>query len=78
MTDLTALARWLILAGLGLALIGGLIWLIGRSGLPLGQLPGDFRLETDGISCFFPLASMLLISLFLTVLLNLILRWFGK
>lgn len=78
MPDWTALARWTILTGLALVLVGGLIWLIGRSGIPLGRLPGDLRIQTDQISCFAPLASMLLISLVLTVILNVIMRWLGK
>jgi len=78
MPDWTAFARWTILTGLALVLVGGLMWLIARSGLPLGRLPGDLRIQTDQISCFAPLASMLIISLVLTVVLNIILRWLGK
>ncbi|MER3457766.1 MAG: DUF2905 domain-containing protein, partial [Chloroflexota bacterium] len=40
----------------------------------LGNLPGDIRIERDGFSCFFPLATSILLSLLLTVILNLILR----
>jgi len=78
MPDWTAFARWTILTGLALVLVGGLMWLIARSGLPLGRLPGDLRIQTDQFSCFAPLASMLIISLVLTVVLNIILRWLGK
>jgi len=78
MPDWTAFARWTILTGLALVLVGGLMWLIARSGFPLGRLPGDLRIQTDQISCFAPLASMLIISLVLTVVLNIILRWLGK
>lgn len=78
MPDWTVLARWTMLAGVALVLLGGLIWLLGRSGLPLGQLPGDIRFQSGQVSCFVPLASMLLISLVLTVVLNVIVRWLGK
>ncbi len=78
MPDWTTLARWTILTGLGLVLLGGLIWLVGRMGIPLGRLPGDLQFHTGRISCFVPLATMLVISLVLTVVLNVIVRWLGK
>lgn len=78
MPDLTQLARWLIVFGLGLAVLGGLIWLIGRTGLPLGRLPGDIRFESGGLTCIVPLATSLLLSVILTIALNLVLRWLGK
>jgi hypothetical protein len=72
--DINALARWLIIAGLVLAGIGGLLWASSRLGVPLGRLPGDFRFQSNGFTCFFPLASTLLISILLTFIVNLILR----
>jgi hypothetical protein len=70
MPDLGTLGKWLIVAGLGLALIGGGLWLAGRAGLPLGRLPGDIRIERPGFSFYFPLASCLVVSLLLTALVN--------
>ncbi len=78
MPDLTQLARWLIVFGLGLALLGGLLWLVARTGLPLGRLPGDLRFQSGGLTCIVPLATSLLLSLILTILLNIALRWLGK
>jgi hypothetical protein len=78
MPEWNALARWTILAGLGLTILGGLIWLVGRTNLPLGRLPGDIRIQTGQMSCFIPLASMLLVSLVLTALVNIIIRLLGK
>jgi hypothetical protein len=74
MLDLSGLGRILLVFGIGLAGFGGLLWLLGKTGLPLGRLPGDIRIEVSGFSCFFPLASAILLSLILTLLLNLILR----
>ncbi len=78
MSDLTQLSRWLIIFGLGLAALGGLIWLIARTGLPLGRLPGDIRFESGGLTCIVPLATSLLLSVILTIALNVVLRWLGK
>ena len=74
MPDLTTLARWLVLAGLVLAGIGGLLWVLSRLGVPLGRLPGDFRFQSGGFTCFIPLATSILLSLLLTLILNLISR----
>jgi hypothetical protein len=74
MPDPNSLARWLIVLGLGMAATGVIVWLFGRSGIPLGRLPGDLRFTFGGGSCFLPLATSLILSLLLTLLLNLILR----
>ena len=78
MFELTAIGKWLFLAGLGLAVAGGLIWLGGRFGLPLGRLPGDIRIERDGGTFYIPLATSILISLLLTIGLNIIIRLFRR
>jgi hypothetical protein len=68
------LGKWIMVAGLALVVVGGLFWLLARAGLPLGQLPGDFHFERGNLTCFFPLASMLLLSLLLTLAINLLQR----
>ncbi len=74
MADLQAIARWVFLAGLLLVVLGAILWLLAGSGIPLGRLPGDFHFERAGFSCFIPLASSILISIVLTLVLNLIIR----
>lgn len=74
MPDWTSLGRWIFLAGLALVAIGGFVWLLGRLGLPVGQLPGDFRFQVGNATCFFPLATGLVLSLLLTLALNLLAR----
>ena len=66
--------RWMIVIGLGLAAIGVLIVLLSRAGIPIGRLPGDIRLQGQNVTCLIPLASMILISLILTIAINLLLR----
>lgn len=66
-----ALARALILLGILLLVVGGLLLLLGR--VPgLGRLPGDIFIQRDGFSLYVPLATMLIASIVLTVLLNLL------
>jgi hypothetical protein len=79
MADWNQIGRTLLLVGLGLALMGGLLILgtrfLDRERFPwLGRLPGDIRIERKGFSCYFPLATSILVSLILTLLLNLIVR----
>ena len=78
MFDTSTLGKWIVILGLGLALLGGVIWLVGKTGLPLGRLPGDIRIQRDGFSFYFPLATCILISVGLTVLVNLLARLFRR
>ena len=41
-----------------------------------GRLPGDIRYERDGVRVYIPIVSMLLISLALTLIFNLLRRFF--
>ena len=69
------LGRLLIIAGGLLLAAGVLLVLLGQ--IPfLGRLPGDIAIERERFSFFFPLASMLILSLILTILINIILRFF--
>lgn len=78
MPDLNTLARWLLIVGLSLAAAGALLALAARLGLPLGRLPGDLRFQAGGLTCFVPLATSIVLSLLLTILLNLIARGAGR
>lgn len=74
--EVSALGRLLLALGLGLALVGGLLLAAARvPGLDrLGRLPGDFSFERGPVTIAVPLATSLLISLVLTIALNLFLR----
>lgn len=75
--DTPTFAKWFIVAGLILLGIGGILWLLGRSGLSIGNLPGDLRFQFGkNATCFIPIVSSIILSLILTLLLNLVLRLF--
>jgi hypothetical protein len=76
--DLSTIARWVILAGFVIIFIGIGLWLAGRFDLPLGRLPGDIHIERDGFSCFIPLATSIILSLLLTLALNILLRFLNR
>ncbi len=71
---MSEIGKTLIAAGLALALIGALLLIAGRIGLPLGRLPGDFSYRGKRVSFFFPLGTSILISVVLSLLLYLISR----
>ena len=62
------LGKFLFIAGVALALVGLLLWSgFGRSWL--GRLPGDIQITRSNFSFYFPLATCLLLSLILTIIL---------
>ncbi len=58
--------KGLVIAGLVL-LVAGLAWPWLRR-LPLGRLPGDILIERDNFVFYFPITTMILVSLVLTLL----------
>ena len=75
--DFADIGKWLVIAGLGLVALGGVLWLLGR--VPgLGRLPGDINVQVGNVSCFAPIATMLILSLVLTIVLNVLARLFQK
>jgi hypothetical protein len=71
---LSNIARILVILGVMLVLVGVLLYLADRTGLPMGRLPGDIRIGNENLTCFIPLATSLLLSILLTILLNVIVR----
>lgn len=72
------IGKGIILIGFGLILVGALIWLAARFGLPFGKLPGDFHYISEHFNLYVPLASSLLISIVLTILINLAMIFLRK
>jgi hypothetical protein len=76
-TDITTLGKLLVGIGLLIVLVGVVLWLSGRIPL-LGRLPGDISIQRGNFSCYFPLATMILLSILLTILLNVIIRLINR
>ena len=66
------LGRILLLVGIVLVVVGGLAMLGVR--LPFGRLPGDIAIEGERGGFYFPIVTMIVVSIVLTVLLNLFIR----
>jgi Protein of unknown function (DUF2905) len=69
------LGKLLIAFGLILAAAGALLLVFGRTHLPLGRLPGDFVYRGKNTTVYFPLATCILLSAVLTLVLYLIGRF---
>ena len=75
--DLQQLGKVLVLVAVGLALLGGMLWLFGLAGIGgrFGHLPGDLHLEGESWSCFVPITTSILLSLLLTLILTVVVRF---
>ncbi|MEE8282237.1 MAG: DUF2905 domain-containing protein [candidate division NC10 bacterium] len=73
MVGFEGFAKLLILFGIVLALLGGLLLMVGK--IPfIGRLPGDFTIQRENFTVYFPLASSILISILLTLIFSLFSR----
>ena len=73
MFGLDGIAKLLVILGCAIVLSGAALWLMSR--LPfLGRLPGDILISKGNISIFIPILTMIIISIVLTILLNLVAR----
>ena len=64
----------LIVLGVALVVIGAvLVYAPGIFGW-FGKLPGDIRIEKENSFIFFPLTSMVIVSIVITIILNLLMR----
>ncbi|HEY63780.1 MAG TPA: DUF2905 domain-containing protein [Caldilineae bacterium] len=69
------LGRWLVVFGGFMIVMGILLMVLGRLPWP-GRLPGDIVIKRDNFVFYAPLGTMILLSVVLTVLLNIIFRLF--
>ncbi|HEX8332789.1 MAG TPA: DUF2905 domain-containing protein [Segetibacter sp.] len=66
--------KYLIIIGISIIIIGLLIYFFHNKMNWIGRLPGDIRVERENLRFYFPLATMLLLSLLLTIIINIIRR----
>ncbi|MBI3965763.1 MAG: DUF2905 domain-containing protein [Chloroflexi bacterium] len=71
------LGRALIGFGLVMVILGVVFLFAGR--IPwLGRLPGDIVIQRENFSCFAPIGTMLLLSLLLTIIVNVLGRFLNR
>ncbi|MCS7056736.1 MAG: DUF2905 domain-containing protein [Thermoflexales bacterium] len=77
MPELHPIARLLIFGGIGLVVLGILVQ-VAVGLLPgIGRLPGDIVIERENFKLYIPLGTMILLSVVLSIALNLIARLFN-
>ncbi len=75
---LANIARIFLIIGAIFLVVGGLLYAANRLNLPIGKLPGDFTIQGKGYTCFFPLATSIVLSIILSILLTIISRFIGR
>lgn len=71
-------ARILIIIGVTLLIAGGVILVAVRYFPWLSNLPGDIRYEGENFKFFFPLGTMILLSILASIILNIVIRIFNR
>jgi hypothetical protein len=69
------LGKLLIFLGGTIVLVGIVVVLLGRLHLPIGRLPGDIVYRGKNTTVYFPLATSILLSVVLTLLLYAVGKW---
>jgi hypothetical protein len=75
---LISIARLLLILGAVFILAGSLLYLAARFGISLGRVPGNIRVEHQNFTCVLALGTSILLSILLTVILNLVVRFLNK
>jgi hypothetical protein len=70
---MTDLGRVMMIGGVVVFALGALLYASGRVPF-LGKLPGDFVIDRGNVKAYFPLATGLILSVILTIVLNLFFR----
>ena len=63
-----AIGRVLVLFGVVLVVLGGIMLLAGRAGVPLGRLPGDITYRGKNTVVYFPVVTCIVISVVLSLI----------
>ena len=75
---LSSLGRIFLILGVIFLIMGGLFYLASRLNIPLGKLPGDIVIQGKNLTCIIPLATSLILSILLTLLLAFFSRFIGR
>jgi hypothetical protein len=68
--------KWIMIAGLFILAIGLVVYFFGDKLHWIGRLPGDIRIEKENFSFYFPITTMILFSLIITIVVTIIKKIF--
>ena len=66
------MGRTLMVIGAVIFAAGAVVWLVSKTGIPFGRLPGDVSWEGRNVKIYAPFATMIVVSVILTIILNVI------
>jgi len=72
---MTELGKFLIFAGVILIFVGAALMVFGKAGIPLGKLPGDIVYRGKNSTVYFPLATSIVLSVALTLVMWVLGKW---
>jgi hypothetical protein len=64
--------KWIVIIGAGIIVVGMIIYFFHDKLHWIGRLPGDIRVEKENFRFYFPITTMVLFSVLLTIIINLI------
>jgi Protein of unknown function (DUF2905) len=67
--------KLLVVLGFAIVVVGVILIVLGRTNLPLGRLPGDIVYRGKNTTFYFPLATSILLSVVLSIVLYLLGKW---
>jgi H+/Cl- antiporter ClcA len=70
------IGKYLIIIGIIAILAGLILYFFGNKLSWLGHLPGDIRVERENFRFYFPITTMILLSLFISLVLWIIRKFF--
>lgn len=73
MQDFSYFAKLIIIIGAVLIAVGVIFLLLGKF-TPFGRLPGDIIIKRENLTIYFPLVSLIFLSIILTIIANIFLR----
>ncbi|MGN6532429.1 MAG: DUF2905 domain-containing protein [Ginsengibacter sp.] len=68
--------KYVVIAGIIIVLAGIIIYFFHDYFKWIGKLPGDFRIEKENFRFYFPLATMVILSLLITIMIHIFKRFF--
>jgi hypothetical protein len=74
---MVGLGKILLIVG-GIIVVFGLILLFSQYIPFLGKLPGDISIKKDGFSFYFPIVTLLVLSIIITIIVNVILHFLNR
>ena len=71
------IGKYIVLAGVIIVILGTIVYFLGDKLHWLGRLPGDIRVEKENFKFFFPVTTMIIVSIVLNLVIVLIRKIFG-